>query len=231
MHYAVLLLTGKIQRFGRNLVYRTGHRLGLVGSAELEIRTAQYITFGERERAFQNILQFTYIARKTVLLQGLDRAVIELRRDTALGFMRELFENLPGQQWNVFVTFSKWRYRQLDYVDTVIQILAKQAFLDQRGKIFVAGAENADIDWNFTLCTHRFDGFLLYDAQQFDLHVQWQFRNFIEKQGSPVCCLEQSFLIRASPGEATLEMAEKLAFHQFSRYRTTVDRDEWCLAA
>ena len=83
-----------------------------------------------------------------------------------------------------------------------------------------------------TLCllADRTHGFLLDDAQQFDLHVQRQIRDFIEKQRAAFGGLNQSLLVADRAGEAAALVAEQLAFHELGGNRPAIDRHERAVA-
>ena len=81
------------------------------------------------------------------------------------------------------------------------------------------------------LLADRAHGFFLNDAQQLDLHVQRQIRDFIEKQRAAFRGLDQPLLVAHRAGEAAALVTEELAFHEFGGNRAAIDRHERAVAA
>ncbi|MDT4871584.1 hypothetical protein FQZ97_1067200 [compost metagenome] len=90
----------------------------------------------------------------------------------------------------------------------------------------MGGAKNAHIDHHFLLAADAANGFFLNRPQQFDLHRQRQVCHLVKKQRATLGGLEQSRLVFDGAAEAAFAMTEKLAFHQFRRNRSAVDRNE-----
>ncbi len=127
---------------------------------------------------------------------------------------------------HVAATLAQRRDAQFDDVDAVEEILAEQALFDQRGEVLVRGREDADVHRNLVAAADRAHRFFLDRAQQFHLHVQRQFGDFVEEQRAALGGLEQAFLVDMRAGEAALAVAEELALHQFGRNGAAVDRHE-----
>ena len=77
---------------------------------------------------------------------------------------------------------------------------------------------------------HRAHGFFLNDAQQLDLHVQRQIRDFIEKQRAALRGLNEALLVADRAGKAAALMAEEFAFHEFRGNGAAIDRYEGAIA-
>jgi hypothetical protein len=72
----------------------------------------------------------------------------------------------------------------------------------------VGCGQHPHINWNFALLADRPHGLFLNHAQQFDLHVQGQIGDLVEKQGAAFRALYQSLLIRNGAGKAAALVAE-----------------------
>ena len=70
---------------------------------------------------------------------------------------------------------------------------------------------------------HRVNGALLQDTQQFDLHVQRQVADLIEKNRAAVGQLETSHAVGHGTRESAFAVAEKLAFEQILGNRRAID--------
>ena len=63
-------------------------------------------------------------------------------------------------------------------------------------------------------------------TQQFYLHVQRHFANFVKKQRSTIGCFKTSFSVFNRTGKRALAVAKELAFNQAFRNGSAVDGNE-----
>ena len=72
------------------------------------------------------------------------------------------------------------------HVEAIIEIFAEAAFLRQLGQVPVGGRDDAHIDLHRALGADGIDFAFLQHAQQFHLHVERQFADFVEEQRAAV---------------------------------------------
>ena len=93
------------------------------------------------------------------------------------------------------------------------------------------GTDKANIDRFFDGRPDFPNSTLLDRPQQFDLHRQRQFCNFIEEQGSAGRSLKESLPIALGSGESALAVTEELGLHQSFRNRAAIYGDERLLTS
>ena len=93
------------------------------------------------------------------------------------------------------------------------------------------GGQDAHVDGRLALLADGADALFLDHAQQFDLHVQRQVRDFIEKQRAAFGRGNEAQLVGDRAGEAAALVAEQFAFHELGRNRAAVHRHERALGA
>src|SRR5882762_2058377 len=77
-------------------------------------------------------------------LQRFDQRFRDLLNDLALA-LGELSNEMDYKTRDVFGAFAKWRHRNREHVQAVVQIGAKCAALDQLREILVRGGDHSNI--------------------------------------------------------------------------------------
>ncbi len=214
-------------------VIRAFAEAGLVGhdvAVEAEVLARDLVALAQRDGALENIDQLAHVAGKSVLFQCLHGIVIDLARGLT-PLLADRFEKVLGKQGNIAAPVAQCRHRELDDIEPIIEVIAEIALLDLGLERFVAGRQNTRVDARLFAAADRAHGLFLDDAQQLDLHRQRQVGDLVEKQGASVGGLKQAFLVGVGAGEAALDVAEELAFHQFRGNRAAVDRHEGLFGA
>ena len=132
---------------------------------------------------------------------------------------------------DVVLAVAQRRHHDGIDIQAVIQILAELAGLHHLDHVAVGGRDQADIDLDGFPRTDRIDLAFLDGAQQFHLHVERQFRHFIEEQRAAVGFLKFADMLAGGAGEGAFLMAEENAFDQVFRNGAAVDGDEGAAAA
>ncbi len=123
------------------------------------------------------------------------------------------------------------RHAQLDHVDTVVEILAEATCGNQLAEVAVGRRKDAHVDRLLALVADRARGLFLDQAQELHLHREWQVGDFVEEQRAALGRLHEARLVGNCAGEAAAAVTEKLALHQFRRYRAAADGHERCVLA
>src|SRR5471032_20744 len=140
------------------------------------------------------------------------------------------FEKIPGELQHVFPPLPKRRHTQIDAAQTVEEVGAEQAAIDQLGQTAVGGGDNSDVYPVNAVPAHSLDGEVLNRPQQLCLSGQRQIRHLVEEQCAAVGVLE---LASSSPytGRDPILNAEELGFEQRFDERGAVDRHKRAVSA
>src|SRR5690554_5542667 len=199
-------------------------------SAQVQIVGINQVVITQGKRPLQYVFQFPHVAGEVIASQAVGGGRSQAGR-VAFVFPGDALEYVVGQQGDVVAPVPQWRHRQFDHVDTVEQVLAEAAFLYQLRQVFMGGAQDADVYGDFLGVAYRAHGFFLDGAQQFYLHGQGQVGHFVQEKSAAVGAAEQTGFIVNGAGEAAFLVAEEFAFHQFRRYGSAVDGDEWAVGS
>ena len=179
----------------------------------------------ERYRLFHHILQLPHIAGPGCGDQGLQRFGREARDLLAVA-RRHLLQKMQRERHDVLGTLGQCRNAQRDHVQTVIQVLAKQALGNALVQAAVRGGNDAQIHVDGLGRAHGPHLALLQHAQQFRLQRQRHVADFVQKQGSAACALQQTLVVVGGAGECAFAVSEQFRFEQRLRYRGAVYGDE-----
>ena len=92
----------------------------------------------------------------------------------------EQLDKVLGQQERIGPPSSEGRRLDLDHIDPEKQILAKPAFFHRSFQVAVGGGNNANVEFDFLVPTHRSHPTLFQRPQQFRLHGQRHFADFVQ---------------------------------------------------
>src|SRR5712671_3008707 len=110
-----------------------------------------------------------------------------------------------------------------NHVDAVVQILAERVLAHHLRKIFICGCNHANVDRRLYRATQRTDNTLLDHSQQFNLHGQTHFTDFIEKDGATASQFKEPLLVLRGAGEGAFHVAKKFALQERLWESTTID--------
>jgi hypothetical protein len=88
-----------------------------------------------------------------------------------------------------------------DDIDAVIKVFAKPPLSDRLRQVDMSCGNDPDIDFLRFGRADAFNGFLLQEAEQVDLHIERHVSDFIEKKRSALCCFDASDLTLVRSGE------------------------------
>src|SRR5580704_15053613 len=176
----------------------------------------------ERDGAFDAVFQFAHVTRPVVLQQGFHGGVGDLHHPSG----GAAFEEPVRQSGDVGATLAQWRHMHRNDVQSKIEILAEGARAIFLFKVAVGGGDHAHVDFSALVAADGTHFFLLENAQEFGLHFQRKFANFIKEQGATVGGLEESSAGLEGASEGSFLVPEQLAFDQGGDERSTIDGDE-----
>src|SRR5215472_7137180 len=131
---------------------------------------------------------------------------------------------------DVFRTLPQRRNTKLELAEAVEQILAKSALLHRGFEVLIGGSNNSNIDLDLAVSAQTVKRLAIEDAQQLHLRLQLQFADFIEKQRSPICQLEQPGLGAVSAAESSFFVPEQFTLDKVLGKGCTVDIDPGAIA-
>ena len=91
---------------------------------------------------------------------------------------------------NVVGALAERRHHDREYIQSVVEILAKLAALHHVDHVAVGGGDQADVHLDRATRADGIDLALLDGAEELDLHVERQFGDFVEEEGAAVGLLE-----------------------------------------
>src|SRR5262249_2490742 len=100
-------------------------------------RNREHVTCGQNYRAFDQVLQLSYVTRPGPALKFLD-CLRWNRVDLLIRSARVLLREVLDQQGNVFATFTQWRNADREHIQTIIQVGAKTLLFNQTFQIAIS---------------------------------------------------------------------------------------------
>ncbi len=113
----------------------------------------------------------------------------------------------------------------------MIQIGAELSLMNRLFKGNIGGGNNAHIDLLAGFTAHRLNMTIFKDTQQFALHLQRHFTNFIQKKGTMLCLFKMAAVAANCASKGPLFVAEKFRFEQLLTNCAAIDRGKRSLAA
>ncbi len=114
------------------------------------------------------------------------------------------------KQGDVAGPFAQGRHGDGEDVESVVQILAELALVNQSFEIAMGCRDQAHVHLDGFHAAHALELALLQHAQQLHLHVERQVADLVEKQGAAVGQLEAARSPRHRAGEGALLVSEQL---------------------
>ena len=127
-------------------------------------------------------------------------------------------DEMLGQRGNVLPALPQRRHVDGDYVEPVVEVLAKLPAFQSRPEIRVGGRNDADVDLARLVAAQAFELPLLEHAQELHLDRPAAHRRFHREKTVPVsACSNLPGLEAAAPVKAPFLVAEQLALHEILR--------------
>ncbi len=115
-------------------------------------------------------------------------------------------------QWlQILESLPQWWQRNLKDIQSIVEIRSKSSRGDLGFDIAVGGSNYPNVDWNRNTTANSLDTSILQNPEQFDLVVEWQLRDLIQKQRPAIGLLKASEPTGVRSGKGSLLMAKQLA--------------------
>src|SRR5208283_1242595 len=185
----------------------------------------QLVGHFEGDGAFDGVLELADVAGPFVIAEGGERIFVNAQ-DASAGGGRVFFQEMIGQQWDIFATLTQVRDADGNHTEAVVEILAEKIFGNGLIEVAVGGGDNAHIDRNLAGAADRAHGALLEDAKQFHLHGERHLADFVEEDGAAAGYFEQAAFVLRGAGKGSLQIAEEFTFQQGFWKSAAVHRDK-----
>src|SRR5690348_3319670 len=120
---------------------------------------------------------------------------------------------MPDQGHDVLGMILQRRRSDRKGAQALVEIFAELACLDALLQIAISGGNDADVEFDIALTTKALNALVLQEAEEFDLHGERQFADFIQKNRAVVGLLESTDPRRAcGAGKGSAFVAEELVF-------------------
>ena len=130
------------------------------------------------------------------------------------------------QQRQVLRAFRKRRNLQFHRGEPEIEIFAELSLAGHLLQVAVSGGHDAHVHFGDRRRTHALDLMVLQNSQQFGLHRQRHFSDFIQHCRSAVGIFEDADLVLIGSSKCSSDVTEELAFGQALRNGGAIDSDE-----
>jgi len=207
--FVILLEIGRCKGFGD----LRGPGRGL--AIQLQMFGGDPAAAGLKKGRFDGEFQLPDVARPFLPAQQLEGFGCEIHL-FPLVFPAHCLQKMAREEWDVRRPFPQRRNRDAHGANPVEEIRAEFSLFGFRGQIAVGAAKDPEITGEFLRAAHRAEALGFQATKQLGLNIQSDFADFIEYQRSPVCGLQQPFLIDRA-GEGPLGGAKEGRFDQGMR--------------
>ena len=112
----------------------------------------------------------------------------------------------------VTATFTQRWQSDVDHIDSIVQVLAKAAFSDRLGEVFVCRQNHTGVDRMGFGAAQLLELKLLQYSQEFDLHGLGGRSNLVQEQCATIGHLELTDFVVVCTGECTGNVPKQFAF-------------------
>ena len=177
---------------------------------------------GKQGCPFHGIFQLAQVAGPCVALKGFAGFCVKSNQ-VSFQFAVCLVQKEISEKQDVFGTFFQVGHAQRKFVDAVIQVFAEGSFGNPFFQVFVGGAEQADVHFDFLGRPDAADAPFLQGTQQLDLYLISQVPYFVQKKCASVGFFECAGLVSQGTGKRAFDVPEEFGGSKFFRYRAAVD--------
>jgi hypothetical protein len=118
----------------------------------------------------------------------------------------------------------------LEGIDAEEQIFAKRTGLDHRLEVPVSCADDAGIDMDDLVVPDASQIAAFEHSEQFGLHSQWEFADFIEENRPSIGSFEEPLSVQIRTGECTFDVTEQFALDKVFWQSAAVDGNKRLVA-
>ena len=163
--------------------------------------------------AGEHVLELADVAGPIVVEEHDLGAAGQAEKRFTIGFAI-LLEEMLDENRDIFGAVGESGNAQFDGTEAIVKILAEAPGEDLGAKIAIGGGDQAHIHGADFGRADALDFAILDYTQNFRLHGQGHFPDFVEKHGAAVGKFEEPGASVGSAGERSANVAEKLAFEQ-----------------
>src|SRR5882724_5274849 len=103
------------------------------------------------------------------------------------------------------------------------EILPEATVVHRSFEILISRGNDTDVDFNLAMAAKAIERLSIQHTQKFNLRLQLQFANFVQKERALVREFKQTWLRGLSSAERSLLVAEQFALDQIFRQSRAVD--------
>ena len=137
---------------------------------------------------------------------------------------------MPDQIRNIFHAFAQRRQSDRDDIQSEIEVLAKEALIDQVPEILVGCRNNANIRLDRRSSSDSGVLSLLQYPQEPCLSLHRHVANLVKEQRTTICLFETAGASVLSAGKCTFFVPEQFSFDQVPRNGSHIDGDKRSVA-
>ena len=117
---------------------------------------------------------------------------------------------MSEQRGHIFTAIAQRGKLEMNYVQAMVQILAKAAFANKRQEFDVGGGDDAHVDLELLRAAEAHEFALLNDAKKLGLGFRADGGDFVEENGALIGDFEEAFFGSDGARESALHVAEEL---------------------
>src|SRR3954453_6355830 len=182
----------------------------------------------DNRRAFECVLQLTDVPWPAVRCEFLERRLGQ----SELAPHRSTERRQEGlrQQRDVLRALPQRRYRDIEYLEAIVQVFAKGPICDGPAQVTVTRGNDAYVGLHRAGPAEALEFALLHETQQLRLRGKVHFAHLVEKEHSGGGNLDLARFGLMGSGEGATLIPEQLGLEQLVREGGTVDRHERSVA-
>src|ERR1043166_3406757 len=180
------------------------------------------ILAGEGDRPFDRVLQFPDISGPRVALERFQN----FRRHREVAPAAELLDEVADEKRDVLRTLAERRDADLDDIQSMEEVLAELAGLDEIPKILFGRDDDADVDLDRLRGADPLELPLLQDAEQLHLRHRLEVVDVVDENRPRMGALESAGLVGPRVGEGAFDMSEELVLDKALREDAAGHLDE-----
>src|SRR5260221_127814 len=178
---------------GRGRLSDRHHVGGQVGQGD-------HFPFAQEHRAFEHVLQLADVALPRMVLQDVERFLVDAQE-----FRRQLqiqrADEVLHQERDVLPPFPEGRQGDVDHVQAVEKIFPEPRGLDLLDEIPIGAGDDPRVDLHRPGAAHGPDIFLLDHPHELHLHVERQVPLLLPIYGAAIIRIAEFYYWRASPDQ------------------------------
>ena len=178
-----------------------------------QVTKSDALAVAHDDSPFDDVFQFADIAWPVVMFQRVQRFLVDMSNPLAQ-FFGSLFEKVNRQFKQIFSPLRERWQRDVHNVQPVEEVVAKFSSLDQLIEILVRGRDQSHVDFDSSRSADRLERPPLQYTQKFDLSLQRDIADFVQKQRPAMSHFEPTHSVFVSAGEGAFYVSKEFALQQ-----------------